>query len=62
MKKYLVTGRIRADVPLNEVVEASSEDAAVNKAEKLLMLRLNIDNFDILDTEYYAERVKDETT
>lgn len=58
MKLYRVEGRIRADVPIDERVYASSEDAAINKAEKIVMKRIGIDKYGILDCEYYAEKLK----
>jgi hypothetical protein len=58
MQKWRVEGRFRCDVPIDETVEASSEDAAINKIEKIVMKRVGITKFDILDTEYYAEKIK----
>ena len=57
MNKYHITGRLRTDVPIDEIIEASTEDAAINKAEKNMMKKININVYDILDTEYYAEKV-----
>lgn len=59
MKKWQVEGRIRADITFEETVEASTEDAACNKVEKLICKRCGIDKFDILDTEFYASRIKE---
>lgn len=58
MKKYKVEGRIRADVTFEEIVEASSEEAAMNKAEKIVCKRIGIEVNEIMDNEYYLEIIK----
>lgn len=55
MKKWKVEGRIRCDYEFEEIVEASTENAAVNKAEKIVLKRLDLQTVDIIDCEYYAE-------
>lgn len=57
MNKYHVTGRIRADIPVDEIVEASTEDSAINKAAKIIYKRCNINAHDHLDDEFYCDKI-----
>lgn len=59
MNKYIVTGRVRADIELNETVEAKSEKSAIKIAEKKLYLRCKINKFDVLDDEICCEKIED---
>ena len=42
MKTWKVEGRVRADYEFEEIVEARTEDAAVNKVEKIVYKHLGI--------------------
>ena len=58
MNKYKVEGRIRADITFEETVEASSEQAAVNKVTKIIYKRCGITKYDHLDDEFYCEALQ----
>jgi len=58
MQKWKVEGRIRADILFEEEVEASTESAAVKKAQARVYQRCRITSYDVLDDEIYAEVVK----
>jgi hypothetical protein len=57
MKKYRVYGRVRADIQFEEIVEASNDDAAENKALNIVRKRCGIGKYDELDHEIYLEKV-----
>jgi len=61
MNKYKVEGRIRADIPFEEIVEARNEISAAKKAEKIVYARCGITAFDVLDDEIYCEQIKEAT-
>lgn len=60
MNKYKVEGRIRADIEFEEIVEATTEQSAVNKAEKIVYKKLGLNDHDIIDDEIYCERIENE--
>lgn len=59
MRKWKVEGRIRADITFEQEVVASTENSACNKAEKIMLKKLGITQYDILDNEYYVEHLKE---
>lgn len=56
MKKYEVSGRIRADIEFSEVVEAKSEKSAIKMVEQKIYERCEITASDVIDDEVYCER------
>lgn len=60
MKKFTVSGRIRADIGFEETVEAKSDKSAIKMVEHRVYARCGIDSYDVIDDEVYCERVKDE--
>ena len=61
MNKYKVEDRIKADIEFEEIVEVSSEDAAMKKAEKIIYDRCGINKYSVIDDEIYVEKIKNET-
>ena len=57
MKKWHVEGRVRADIPIDEVVEAKTENAAAEIAEQRVYARCGISVCDVLDDEVYVEEI-----
>ncbi len=58
-KKWIVEGRVRADINFEYTVEAPTEKAAVKQAERMIYAKAGITVNDVLDDEIYCERVKD---
>ncbi len=49
--KYRVHGRIRADIPVNEVVEAPTEEIAVERAQNKVCRKCGINQGGYIDDE-----------
>lgn len=59
MKKYNVTGRIRADIEFEEIVEAKSEKSAIKIAEQSVYSKCGITVYDVIDDEIYCEKLRE---
>ena len=61
MTKYIVTGRIRADLNFEEEIIASSEENAVNEFMRRLHSGLEelTQEYEILDDEMYCDESKE---
>ena len=57
IKKYLVRGRIRADIEYKLIVEAKTSTTACKIAEEMIYDRCGITFFDVLDDEQYCELI-----
>ena len=58
MTKYHVTGRIYVKIDINEIVEAESEDEAIEIAEKNHQKLHSYNLYEITDNEIYCEEVE----
>jgi hypothetical protein len=62
MTKYLIHGRIRADIPVSEIVEAEDEETACEIAQEIVYAKCGVHAGGIIDDEIYADRIEDERT
>ena len=56
--KFKVHGRIRADIPVCEIVTAPTEEIAVEKAQDKVCRKCGINSGGYIDDELYAEEME----
>ena len=59
MPKYHVTGRVRADCPIDEIVEAKTQSIAIKIAEQNVYKRIGITVYEVLDDEVYCDVIRE---
>lgn len=57
MNKYIISGRMRADIEFEETVEAKSEKSAIRMVEQRIYAKCGISSHDVIDDEIYSEKV-----
>ena len=58
MKTFKVHGRIRADIPVSEIIQAPTEELAVEKAQNQVCKKCGINAGGYIDDEFYCDEVK----
>ncbi len=56
--KYKVHGRIRADIPVSEIVSAPTEEIALEKVQEKICKRSGINAGGYIDDELYCEELE----
>ena len=57
MNKYIVSGRMRADIEYEETIEAKSEKSAIRMVEQRIYAKCGITVHDVIDDEVYCEKL-----
>lgn len=58
MKKFKVHGRIRADIPISEIVSAPTEEIAIEKVENKICRKCGINAGGYIDDEIYCDEIE----